>query len=87
MSEAMGVETTFNNFFANTKAMIAEAKHTALDSTGTQLPPPGVGHDQGLKEKQSAVHAALCDSINTPNAMASSVLSRHERYIKMRART
>ncbi|KAF9381287.1 hypothetical protein CPB97_007844 [Podila verticillata] len=85
MSEAMGVETTFNNFFANTKAMIAEAKHTALDSTGTHnFRRLELDMIKSLKEKQSAVHAALCDSINTPNAMAElqSLVSRTNVYIK-----
>ncbi|KAG0348813.1 hypothetical protein BG004_004072 [Podila humilis] len=85
MSEAMGVETTFNNFFANTKAMIAEAKHTALDSTGTHnFRRLELDMIKALKEKQSTVHAALCDSINTPNAMAElqALVSRTNVYIK-----
>ncbi|KAF9180530.1 hypothetical protein BGZ51_006119 [Haplosporangium sp. Z 767] len=85
MSEAMGVETTFNNFFANSKAMIAEAKHTALDSTGTHnFRRLELDMIMALKEKQNAVHAALCDSINTPNAMAEllSLVSRTNVYIK-----
>ncbi|KAG0059548.1 hypothetical protein BGZ89_000307 [Linnemannia elongata] len=85
MSEAMSVETTFNNFFANAKAMIAEAKHTALDSTGTHnFRRLELDMIVALKDKQNAVHAALCDSINTPNAMSElqALVSRTNVYIK-----
>ncbi|KAF9190649.1 hypothetical protein BGZ49_003670, partial [Haplosporangium sp. Z 27] len=85
MSEAIGVETTFNNFFANSKAMIAEAKHTALESTGTHnFRRLELDMISALKEKQNAVHAALCDSINTPNAMSEllALVSRTNVYIK-----
>ncbi|KAF9432583.1 hypothetical protein BGZ76_010597 [Entomortierella beljakovae] len=85
MGEAIGVETTFNNFFANTKAMIAEAKHTALDSTGSHnFRRLELDMISALKEKQNAVHAALCDSINTPNAMSEilALVSRTNVYIK-----
>ncbi|KAF9950404.1 hypothetical protein BGZ72_007955 [Mortierella alpina] len=85
MGEAMGVETTFNNFFANSKAMIAEAKHTALDSTGTHnFRRLELDMIKALKERQDAVHAALCDSINTPNAMSEllALVSRTNVYIK-----
>ncbi|KAG0365325.1 tRNA synthetases class I (C) catalytic domain-containing protein [Gamsiella multidivaricata] len=85
MSEAIGVETTFNNFFANTKAMITEAKHTALDSTGSHnFRRLELEMIAALKEKQNAIHAALCDSINTPNAMSEllSLVSRTNVYIK-----
>ncbi|KAI1298976.1 hypothetical protein EDD11_006598 [Mortierella claussenii] len=85
MSEAIGVETTFNNFFANSKAMVTEAKHTALDSTGTHnFRRLELDMITALKEKQNAVHAALCDSINTPNAMSEllSLVSRTNVYIK-----
>ncbi|KAF9110966.1 hypothetical protein BGX27_005566 [Mortierella sp. AM989] len=85
MGEAIGVETTFNNFFANSKAMIAEAKHTALDSTGSHnFRRLELDMISALKEKQNAVHAALCDSINTPNAMSEllALVSRTNVYIK-----
>ncbi|KAF9350264.1 hypothetical protein BGX26_011540 [Mortierella sp. AD094] len=85
MGEAIGVETTLNNFFANSKAMIAEAKHTALDSTGTHnFRRLELDMISALKEKQNAVHAALCDSINTPNAMSEllALVSRTNVYIK-----
>jgi len=65
--------------------MIAEAKHTALDSTGTHnFRRLELDMVASLKEKQNAVHAALCDSINTPNAMAElqALVSRTNVYIK-----
>ncbi|KAG0241669.1 tRNA synthetases class I (C) catalytic domain-containing protein [Mortierella sp. GBAus27b] len=85
MGEAIGVETTFNNFFANAKAMIAEAKHTALDSTGQHnFRRLELDMIAALKERQNAVHAALCDSINTPNAMSEllALVTRTNVYIK-----
>ncbi|KAF9917835.1 hypothetical protein BX616_011133 [Lobosporangium transversale] len=85
MGEAIGVESTFNNFFVNAKAMIAEAKHTALDSTGTHnFRRLELDMIAALKERQNAVHAALCDSINTPNAMSEllALVSRTNVYIR-----
>ncbi|KAK3812875.1 MAG: tRNA synthetases class I (C) catalytic domain-containing protein [Benniella sp.] len=85
MGEAIGVETTFNNFFVNAKAMIAEAKHTALESTGRHnFRRLELDMTAALKERQNAVHAALCDSINTPNAMSEllALVSRTNVYIK-----
>ncbi|KAF9962810.1 hypothetical protein BGZ65_007829 [Modicella reniformis] len=85
MGEAIGVETTFNNFFANSKAMIAEAKHSALESSGSHnFRRLELDMIAALKERQNAVHAALCDSINTPNAMSEllALVSRTNVYIK-----
>ncbi|KAG0231526.1 hypothetical protein BGW42_000171 [Actinomortierella wolfii] len=85
MGEAIGVETTFNNFFANAKALIAEAKHTALDSTGSHnYRRPELDMLKVLQEKQAAVHEALCDSINTPQAMSElqALVSRTNIYIR-----
>jgi len=70
--------------------MIAEAKHTALDSTGTHnFRRLELEMVSALKEKQNAVHAALCDSINTPNAMAElqALVSRTNVYIKDAGKT
>ncbi|CAG8532574.1 10507_t:CDS:10, partial [Ambispora leptoticha] len=69
--EAKNIETILNNFFVNVKALINENKHTAFKSDG-------VHHYKDierkmiktLQEKQEAVHNALCDSINTPTALA-----------------
>ncbi|KAG0304529.1 hypothetical protein BGZ98_005415 [Dissophora globulifera] len=85
MSEAIGVETTLNNFFVNAKAMIAEAKNTELESDGTHnFRRLELDMIVALKEKQGAVHAALCDSINTPNAMSEllALVSRTNVYVK-----
>jgi cysteinyl-tRNA synthetase len=73
------------NFFANAKAMIAEAKHTALESTGRHnFRRLELDMTAALKERQNAVHEALCDSINTPNAMSEllALVSRTNVYIK-----
>ncbi|KAG0254027.1 hypothetical protein DFQ27_007084 [Actinomortierella ambigua] len=85
MNEAIAVETTFNNFFANAKALVAEAKHTALDSTGSHnYRRPELDMLKVMQERQAAVHEALCDSINTPQAMSElqALVSRTNVYIR-----
>ncbi|CAG8805122.1 24719_t:CDS:10, partial [Cetraspora pellucida] len=70
MGEAKGIETILNNFFVNTKALLNEFKQTAYESDGTHRHHASEKELMNLfREKQSAVHAALCDSFNTPTAM------------------
>lgn len=77
MDETIQIEQTIKNFFDNVKALVNKVK---LDGSrgANELPDGNVTHRfrqieiellQALSDKQDAVHAALCDSINTPLAM------------------
>ncbi|CAG8627195.1 21120_t:CDS:10, partial [Racocetra persica] len=71
MGEAKGIETILNNFFVNTKALLNEFKQAAYESDGTHRYSASERELMNLfREKQSAVHSALCDSFNTPTAMS-----------------
>ncbi|CAG8592333.1 1233_t:CDS:2, partial [Scutellospora calospora] len=71
MGEAKGIETILNNFFVNTKALLNEFKLTAHESDGTHRYSTSEKELLNLfYEKQSAVHAALCDSFNTPTVIS-----------------
>src|SRR5690606_18090838 len=58
------------NFFASVKALMAENKLSSLESTGSHRF-HAAEHEliKAIEAKQAAVHLALCDSINTPQAM------------------
>ncbi|KAI9246848.1 cysteinyl-tRNA synthetase [Sporodiniella umbellata] len=77
MEETIQVEQTLRNFFDNIKALVNKSK---LDGSrgATELADGTVTHryrkaeqdlTQALFDKQDGVHAALCDSINTPLAL------------------
>lgn len=77
MHETIQLEQTMKNFFDNTKALIYKVTHDGSRGA-TELPNGGITHRFGKTEKelldlllvkQDAVHAALCDSINTPVVM------------------
>ncbi|CAG8574782.1 303_t:CDS:10 [Dentiscutata erythropus] len=71
MGEAKGIETILNNFFVNTKALLNEFKQAAHESDGTHRYNASEKELMNLlREKQSAVHKALCDSLNTPTVMS-----------------
>ncbi|CAG8434834.1 2436_t:CDS:10 [Funneliformis mosseae] len=59
------------NFFVNTKAFLNERKHNAYGSDGTHRYRSSEREIINLlREKQTTIHEALCDSINTPSAMS-----------------
>ncbi|KAJ3300840.1 hypothetical protein HK104_000034 [Borealophlyctis nickersoniae] len=69
MTEARALETTIHNFLANVKAVVQE-------QSGPQLFTGAHNHHQAEKDllqtletKQALIHAALCDSFNTPLVM------------------
>ncbi|KAI8370507.1 tRNA synthetases class I (C) catalytic domain-containing protein [Radiomyces spectabilis] len=77
MQETIQNENTMKNFFDNVKALSHRIKSDGSRGA-TELPNGGITHRYGdaekqlsalLQEKQDRVHAALCDSINTPVAM------------------
>ncbi|CAG8433398.1 8116_t:CDS:10 [Ambispora gerdemannii] len=71
MNEAKNIETILNNFFVNAKALINENKLTEFKSDGIhRFKDSEQKIIKLLQEKQEAVHNALCDSINTPTALA-----------------
>ncbi|ORX90132.1 cysteinyl-tRNA synthetase [Basidiobolus meristosporus CBS 931.73] len=70
MNEAVSIESGFNNFFANVKALSQEYRLHASESDGTHRFRDAERDMLAyLSEKQGKVHAALCDSINTPDAI------------------
>ncbi|RKP25303.1 tRNA synthetases class I (C) catalytic domain-containing protein, partial [Syncephalis pseudoplumigaleata] len=70
MDYIIGTEKTFNNFFTNVSAYIEEWKAVALKSSGQhQYREAEKELMQSLADTQAKVHAALCDSIDTPTAM------------------
>lgn len=70
MGEAKGIETILNNFFVNTKALVNEFKQTAHESNGIHRYNASEKELMNFfREKQLAVHMALCDSFNTPTVM------------------
>ncbi|CAI2177222.1 4473_t:CDS:10 [Funneliformis geosporum] len=59
------------NFFVNTKALLNERKHNAYDSDGTHRYRSSERELINLlRDKKITIHEALCDSINTPNAIS-----------------
>ncbi|KAI8075340.1 cysteinyl-tRNA synthetase [Gilbertella persicaria] len=77
MQETIQLEQIIKNFFDNTKALVYKVNHDGSRGA-TVLADGSITHrfrqDEKdllalLQTKQDAVHAALCDSINTPVAM------------------
>ncbi|ORX49401.1 cysteinyl-tRNA synthetase [Hesseltinella vesiculosa] len=77
MIETIQNETTMQNFFDNVKGLLHKIRQDGSRGA-TELPNGEVTHRFGANEtqllttfqdKQDNVHAALCDSINTPVAM------------------
>ncbi|ORZ26022.1 cysteinyl-tRNA synthetase [Absidia repens] len=91
MMEVIQGETTMKNFFDNVKGVLHKIRGDGSRGA-TELPNGGLTHRFGpaeaqllsfLQDKQDAVHAALCDSINTPVAMDEimSLVSQTNKYI------
>ncbi|KAI8375559.1 cysteinyl-tRNA synthetase [Blakeslea trispora] len=77
MQETIQLEQIMKNFFDNTKALVYKVDHDGSRGA-TELADGSITHRfrdnehellRLLQTKQDAVHAALCDSINTPVAM------------------
>ncbi|KAI7894869.1 cysteinyl-tRNA synthetase [Mucor mucedo] len=77
MHETVMLEQTIKNFFDNTKALVNKVQNDGSRGA-TPLPDGGITHRYReaekelltiLQNKQDSVHAALCDSINTPKVM------------------
>lgn len=73
MAEAVSVEKSFRNFFENIKALLREQKLSTESLEEGTLKHNHRSLEKDLIEelltKQKSIHAALCDSINTPQAM------------------
>lgn len=90
MSEVKAIATRFNNFFTNVNALVSDFESRAQESTGSHL--YGKAEKEltaALEEAQDSFHAALCDSINTPQAMSVliSLLTTANVYMTSRSRT
>ncbi|TFK83449.1 cysteinyl-tRNA synthetase [Polyporus arcularius HHB13444] len=83
--EVRGIETAFNNFFTNVKALVsqAEAEGPKLDSKNHFQQAERELTDS-LHASQAAFRAALCDSFNTPEAVnvLRDLVSRTNVYLK-----
>ncbi|KAI8646810.1 cysteinyl-tRNA synthetase [Parasitella parasitica] len=93
MQETIQLEQFIKNFFDNTKAMIYKIQSDGSRGA-TELSGGAITHRfreleqkllELLQEKQDAVHAALCDSINTSAAMDEIVdlISGANKYMKV----
>ncbi|KAJ9057492.1 cysteinyl-tRNA synthetase, variant 3 [Entomophthora muscae] len=90
MEEAINTEKLFNNFLINAKALIHEARVNPPAFTGKHQ-----YHDSEKQlmayftERQTAIHAALCDSFNTPNVIRElgDIVNRANVYIASRRPT
>ncbi|KAJ2879414.1 cysteinyl-tRNA synthetase [Coemansia aciculifera] len=85
MPDVIKIENTFDNFFANTSALLRDYREHQYESDGKRrfLAPELELLDE-LKETKSQVHAALMDSFNTPAAMRAlrSIVSRTNVYLQ-----
>ncbi|TFK70635.1 cysteinyl-tRNA synthetase [Pluteus cervinus] len=82
--EVRNIETTFNNFFINAKALLNQDRDNGTNSDGYhhyEVPEQELA--KSFHESQSAFRAALCDSFNTPDAIniLRDVVSRTNVYI------
>ncbi|CAO3702291.1 unnamed protein product [Rhizopus stolonifer] len=95
MEETIQAEQTIKNFFDNTKALTNKVKMDG--SRGADELNGGITHRfrqaekdllQTLSDKQDALHAALCDSINTPLAMEElmDLISQTNKYTSANAK-
>ncbi|CEP13696.1 hypothetical protein [Parasitella parasitica] len=96
MQETIQLEQFIKNFFDNTKAIIYKIENDGSRGA-TELSGGAITHrfresEQHLlallQEKQDAVHAALCDSINTPDAMdaLTELISNTNKYMNAGAK-
>lgn len=93
MQAAAAVDATFTNFFANVQAIVRELRKKPVqhESADGLLP-----NDHGPEEREllkvldrtrTAVHSALCDSFDTPTALAALVdlISKTNVYLKQKS--
>ncbi len=93
MQAAAAVDATFTNFFANVQAIVREQRKKPVEheSADGLLP-----NDHGAEEREllkildrtrTVVHAALCDSFDTPTALSALVelISKTNVYLKQRS--
>ncbi|KAI9183894.1 cysteinyl-tRNA synthetase [Blastocladiella emersonii ATCC 22665] len=71
-AEAMAAEASFRNFATNVRAILADLRANPPKFTGAN--DFRAGHEHALyahlNDAQNRVHAALCDNLNTPDAVA-----------------
>ncbi|KAJ3036550.1 hypothetical protein HDV00_002571 [Rhizophlyctis rosea] len=69
LAEARGVETQIHNFLANVKAVVQEQSGPQTFTGAHNYREAEKGLSDVFEQRRTAVHAALCDSFNTPVAM------------------
>ncbi|KAI0221412.1 cysteinyl-tRNA synthetase [Massospora cicadina] len=87
MEEAINTEKLFNNFLINAKALIHEICANPPAFTGQhQYRDPEKQLMAYFTDRQTAIHAALCDSFNTPAVIRelSDIVNRANVYIASR---
>ncbi|KAF8647102.1 hypothetical protein AX16_006936 [Volvariella volvacea WC 439] len=87
--EVRNIETTFNNFFTNVKALLHQAREDGHEFDGHHhFDDPERELTNSLHESQAAFRAAICDSFNTPEAMTvlRELVSRTNIYINARSK-
>ncbi|KAJ7680882.1 tRNA synthetases class I (C) catalytic domain-containing protein [Mycena polygramma] len=87
--EVRSLETTINNFFTNTSALLSQANADGSKSDGYHhYEEPERELREALYESQYAFRAALCDSFNTPAALGviRDLITRTNVYITARGK-
>ncbi|KAI8324104.1 hypothetical protein GQ54DRAFT_83586 [Martensiomyces pterosporus] len=85
MHEAVAIEKTFDNFFANTAALLRDHRVREQESDGKRhFLQPELELLDALKETKSQVHSALLDSFDTPTAMRAlqDIIARTNVYLQ-----
>lgn len=94
MQAAASIDATFTNFFANVQAILREQKKKTAEQGSIDTSADGfLPNDHGAQERdllktldetRMTVHAALCDSFDTPTALAAllELITRCNVYIK-----
>lgn len=89
MHEVRTLETIFNNFFTNVRALVSDMESRQQESSGShQYRQAEKDLMQVLKVAQADFHEALCDSFNTPEAVQtlSTLVSKTNVYVSSRSR-
>ncbi|KAJ2643573.1 cysteinyl-tRNA synthetase [Coemansia sp. RSA 1694] len=85
MPEILKMESTFDNFFANTHALLHDFRAQQYDSDGKRrFLAPELELLDALNETKTQVHTALMDSFDTPTAMQAlrGIVSRTNVYLQ-----
>ncbi|KAJ2140587.1 cysteinyl-tRNA synthetase [Coemansia sp. RSA 678] len=85
MEEAIVVEKSLSNFFANTTALLREFRLRQSESDARRHTlAPELDLLEALKDAKSQVHSALLDSFDTPTAMRAiqEIVSRTNTYLQ-----